>query len=165
MSATFTDMRVLLPLLATLFGCGVFAPGARNSADRAHEVEPKCVGVTDASVARMTNPASIAAVEPVYGYALGGPNGRQARLRGAKLHLSSEAGLTKEAIRRTLQCHQARVLLGMSTPQLNDPYALPDQWVDIAVNTGDDGWLVEVASDETDDARTILDRARQYSSQ
>jgi hypothetical protein len=146
-------------------GCGVLAPDAKTSADRAHEVEPQCTGVTDDTLARITAPASISAVEPAYSYALGGPNGREARLRGARIHLQPALSGTKGGLTRTLQCHQARVLLGKSQSPANDPYALPDQWLDIDVNAGDDGFVVEVAAAETDDARLVLDRARQYSQQ
>jgi len=119
--------------------------------------------VTDASLARVMAPASIGAVEPSYSYVLGGPNGRSARLRGAKIHLAANAAATKEVLARTLRCHEARVLLGKAESRDNDPYTLPDQWLDIDVDVTDDGWVVQVGADETEDARVVLDRARQYS--
>lgn len=155
----------LIVVCAFAAGCGVLTPDIRTSADRAHEVEPRCTGITDDSLARITAPTTITSVEPSYSYALGGPNGREARLRGAKLHLQPALAGTKGGLTRTLQCHQARVLLGKSQSPANDPYALPDEWLDIDVNSGDDGFVVEVAAAETDDAQLVLDRARQYSQQ
>src|ERR1700690_468505 len=98
-------------------GCGVFAPQSRTSADRAREAEPKCNGVSDGSIAHVTSPTSISLVEPAYSYVLGGPNGRAARLRGAKIHLATGDGLTKETLTRTLRCHEARVVLGKTQPR------------------------------------------------
>lgn len=161
--ARVAEMRLVLVACLLATGCGALTPDARSCSQRARETEPRCAGVTDESVARILAPASIDAVEPAYSYALGGPNGRQARLSGAKIHLAANTGATKEALTRTLRCHEARVLLGKAESRANDPYTLSEQWLDIDVDSTDDGWVVQVATDQTDDAQTVLDRARLYS--
>lgn len=152
-------MRFTTFTLLLVTGCGVLAPVAQVSTDHARDTEPRCAGVTDGS---LTSKTRIDSVEPAYSYALGGPNGREARLCGAKIHVAPTDGLTKETLTRTLRCHEARVLLGKTQPTDNDPYALPERWLDIDVEAVDDGFVVQVAAAETVDAQRVLDRARQF---
>jgi hypothetical protein len=47
-------------------------------------------------------------------------------------------------------------------PLVNDPYVLPDRWVDIDVDSEGDGFVAQVQSDKFDDAREVLERARRF---
>jgi hypothetical protein len=110
----------------------------------------------------LLSPSAIDSVEPAYAYAQGGPNGRQARLRGARIHLRPLAGLSRESIARGLECHEARAVLGLSKPRGDEPYTLPERWLHIDVESEGDGFLVLVQADDPDDARRVLERARLF---
>src|SRR5262245_59939853 len=129
-------MRWLLPAL--LAGC--FLSPVRDTptpADFARAVEPKCRNVGEVQTV-------IDSVEPALSYTLGGPNGREAHMRGARIHLQPLAGQTREALARALECHEAAVVLGRAAARPDDPYVLPDRWLAIDVASEDDGFVVLV---------------------
>jgi hypothetical protein len=155
-------MRGFVGALAScLIGCFLSpVPDTRTPADRAREIDPKCRGVAETEAAPLLSAASIDGVEPSYSYVLGGPNRREARFCGARIHIQPVPGATRESIVRALECHEASVLLGRVTLKENDPYTLPDRWLSIDVESERDGFAIDVRSDDTDDARRVLDRAR-----
>jgi len=108
------------------------------------------------------SPAAIDSVEPAYSYSLGGPNGREAHLRGARIHVRPVAGLSRESIARSLECHQARVTLGLEKPRSGDPYALPGGWLSIAVDSEGDAFVVVVQTNDHGDANRLLERAQLF---
>ncbi len=104
----------------------------------------------------------IDSVEPAYEYAIGGPNGRIARLVGAQIHMHPIEGTSREWVERALECHEARVAFGEACPSNDDPYRPAHAWVDIDVQSDHDGYIVRLTSDDVDDAHAILDRARAF---
>jgi hypothetical protein len=128
-------------------------PDMRTAADHAREVQPHCNGVADLDVV-------IDSVEPAYSYVPAGPNTHDAHLRGAQIRLKPGPGLTKESIQLALECHEAAVTLGRRPPPPDDPYFLPDTWLEINVDSRGDGFIVRVLTDAIDDARSVLARAR-----
>jgi len=92
----------------------------------------------------------------------GGPNGREAHLRGARVHLRPLQGVTREVLARTLECHEARVTLGVAGALPNDPWVLPGTWLDIDVDSESDGFVAEALTNDLDAAKQLLDRARAY---
>jgi hypothetical protein len=159
--------RPILLLAACLVACsGVpfLVPDTRTPAYRAREVEPKCKDFGEAAVAPMLAPSAIDMVEPAYSYVKSGPVDREARLRGARIRIKPLPGFSKETIERSVECHQARVVLGQAPALADDPYVLPDHWLDIDVESEGDGFAVLVRSDETDTARQLLARAQRYAS-
>jgi hypothetical protein len=133
----------------------------RTPADRARELEAKC-----RSTPGETTPALLASavdsVEPAYSHVSSGPGDREARLRGARLHVRPLPGLSRESLQRDLECHQMRVTLGSAPPLANDPYVLPDRWIDIDVDSEGDGFVAQVRTDKFDDAKEVLARARRF---
>ncbi|HEY5239916.1 MAG TPA: hypothetical protein VIJ22_00560, partial [Polyangiaceae bacterium] len=144
-----------------LGGCHFFVPDTRTPADYAREVAPRCTVFSEETVAPLLSPGAIDTVEPAYFHVQSGPGDRQARLRGARIHLQPFAGMSRESIARGLECHESRVVLGM-TPVAHDPYALAGRWLDIEVESEKDGFVVDVGSDAIPTARDVLDRARQF---
>ena len=128
-------------------------PDMRTAADHAREIEPRCRGIVDASLV-------IDSVAPAYSYISGGPVGRDAHMRGAEIHLRPGPGLTKEGIQRALECHEALATLGRLQAIPDDPYFLPDVWLEINADSEGDGFVVRVLVDALDDARNVLARAR-----
>ena len=147
---------------ATLCGCSFFVPDARTPADRARAIEVKCHDLNEGDARALLSPEAIDAVEPAYSYVTGGPNGRDAHLRGARLHLRPLPGLSRESLTRSLECHEARVTLGSVLASAGDPYALRDRWLSIDVESEGDGFVALVRTDDLDAARRVLDRARLF---
>ena len=135
-------------------------PDVRTPADRAHELDAKCRGVPESLAAPFLSPAAIDGVEPATAYVMGGPNGHESRLRGARIHFRPLPGATKESIARALECHAAGVVLGRIGAREDDPYTLPGRWLVIEVESERDGFVAVVTSDDLDDARRVLERAR-----
>lgn len=156
-------MRTLRLLLASVASCAAFAPTApRTPVDRAHELDAKCTGFVDANAARTLSPDVVDAVEPAYARIKGGPNGFDARLRGARIRMQPLSHATSETIQRTLACHQAGVLVGREPPLADDPYAAADKWLDIGVVSEGDGFAVLVETSDSDTARAVLERAKRF---
>jgi hypothetical protein len=149
-----------LPAFLSLVGCTFFVPDTRTPADFAREIAPRCAGFTDADAALA--PSSVDAVEPAYSRVQSGPADRQARLRGARVHLRPVAGVSRESIARSVECHEARVVLGTAAPFADDPYAAPGRWLDIDVDSEKDGFVVTVGSDDVPTARDAIERARRF---
>jgi hypothetical protein len=155
-------MRPRMVVLCVLSGCHFFVPDTRTPADHAREVAPRCQGFTDESAATLLSPAAIDSVEPAYSYVQSGPGDRQARLRGARIHLKPIAALSRESIARSLECHESRSLLGSTPPAVDDPYAVASQWLDIDVDSEKDGFVVRVQTDDAPTAREVLARAKRF---
>lgn len=125
-------------------------------------MQAKCGPFAEESVAALLSPNAIDSVEPTYSYVMGGPNAREARLGGARIHVRPLPGLSRELVQRSLECHEARATLGVVTAQPDDPYVLPDRWLTIDVESEGDSFVVHVRADDPDDARRILDRAARF---
>lgn len=140
-------------------------PDMRTPADFARDVAPRCDGFTDEGAAVLLSPGAIEAVEPSVAHVKSGPNDREARLRGARIHVRPAQGLSPESIARSLECHESRVVLGTSAAPADDPYSLAGRWLDIHVDSEGDGFVVRVepeASGDADAAREVLERARRF---
>lgn len=155
-------MRSWPSLLLLLAGCHFFVPDTRTPADRAREVSPHCQGFTEEAAGPLLSATAIDAVEPAYFHVQSGPGDRQARLRGALIHLRPVATSSRESIARSLECHQSRVVLGATPASVDEPYAFPGQWLDIDVDSTRDGFVVQVGSDDVSTARDVLARAKRF---
>jgi hypothetical protein len=152
-------------LLALLAACkyNPLIGDTRTPADFAHEVVPRCQGSSEQDVAPLLSPDSVDSVEPAMSYVQSGSGGdREARLRGARILLRPAPGMSRETLTRSLECHESRVVLGAVAPGADDPYSLPDRWLDIDVDSERDGFVVLVRIDEFQDARRVLDRAKSF---
>jgi hypothetical protein len=136
--------------------------GVRTPAERAHELEPRCARFSDEAIARALAPALVESVEPAYSYVSSGPIDRQARLRGARVHLRPVSDMSRESLERSLECHQARVVIGTAKELVSDPYVLPGRWVDLDTDSEGDGFVVVIKADAVSDARDVLARARRF---
>jgi hypothetical protein len=155
----------LLALAAAFVGCGgipFLVPDTRTAADHAREIEPKCQGFGEETSAPLLSPGVVDSVEPAYSYVKSGPDDHEARLRGARIHVKPLPGFSREAMARSLECHESRVTLGRVAARTDDPYVLTDQWLDIDVDSEGDGFVVMVRADSIDVARRVLERAQLF---
>jgi hypothetical protein len=153
-----------LPFVLAACAYNPLLPDVRTAADRAREVAPRCRGFSEEAAAPLLSPSAVESVEPSYSYVQSGPGDREARLRGARIHVRPLPGLSRESIQRGLECHESRVVLGQPPASASDPYQLAGHWLDIDVNSEGDGFVVKVEPTETDVdlARDVLARARQF---
>jgi hypothetical protein len=137
-------------------------PDMRTAADHAHEVEARCKADPNRPIDETLPPSAIDSVGPAYSYVHSGPMDPEARLRGSSIHVRPLPGMGKESLGRMLECHQVAVTLSGRPPAGDDPYVLPDQWLDIDVDSDRDGFVVLVRTDQFDTARQVLARAKLY---
>jgi hypothetical protein len=134
----------------------------KTAVDRARAVEPKCASISDVKVASLASPSSIESVEASYSFVPSTATDHEARLRGALIHVRPVAGMSKEALARGLECHEAKVTLGRAPSFTDDPYTLPDHWLSIDVDSDGDGFAVNVRADDFRDAGRVLERAKLF---
>jgi hypothetical protein len=136
-------------------------PDPRGAEQRAHELDDRCARTSEATDAPALSPAVVEGVEPAYGAVQSG-NDRAFRLRGARLRIAPRPEFSTESLRRSLECHEARVTLGGAAPLADDPFVLAGSWIDIDVSSTGDGFVVAVVVDDIPKARVVLARARSY---
>ena len=157
------DGTCLVALVLAACAYNPLLPDIRTAGDRARGVAPRCRGFSEEAATPLLSPSAVDSVEPSYSYVQSGPGDREARLRGARIHVRPLPGLSRESIQRSLECHESRVVLAQSPAPAADPYQLSGHWLDIDVDSEGDGFVVKVEPTETDTdlAREVLARARQ----
>jgi hypothetical protein len=152
-----------LTLMFSVSGCALSPiPDTRTPTDYARNLEPKCRDIANDPNMQALNPSSVDSVDAAYAFVMGGPNGRSARLRGARIQMKPIAGTSKESLTRALECHEANVVLGRATAVADDPYVLADRWLDIEVTSEGDSFVALVTTDDFNDAREVLARAKRF---
>jgi hypothetical protein len=106
----------------------------------------------------------VLAVEPLYSHVITSNNNSEERVAGAKLLVRPPNGVTADEFTRVLQCHSARVLLGQVNPDTvaNDPYWLPDTWVNINVRPENGNFAITISADSVHDNLQVFGRANHY---
>jgi hypothetical protein len=94
-------------------------------------------------------------------------NDSEERVNGAELLVRPPAGVSAEQMTRILQCHSARILLGQIRRDaiLEDPYWLPDTWVNIEVRPENGNFAITVSADSVRDNLQVFARVRKYADQ
>lgn len=154
---------MLVGTFLSVGGCAYnpLLPDLRTASDRAREVAPLCARLSEAVDAEALSPSIVVDVGPWYKYVASG-NDRRVRLRGAQLHVQAKPNLSAEVLQLSLECHQARVMLGSARELEHDPYVFPDTWLDIDTHSAGDSFVVGIQVDDMDKARAVLARARQF---
>jgi hypothetical protein len=145
-------------------GCAVlapFVPESRTPLDRARNLEPHCKTFREAATAQLYSPEVVDRVDPAYSYVASGSD-RRANLSGAAVHVRPLPGLSPETMTRSLECHQASIILGSAPASEDDPYVLPGRWLDLDVSSEGDGFVAYARINSIPDAREVLDRARRF---
>lgn len=109
----------------------------------------------------LTSPGVIQQVAPLY--QLMHTHGEsQHRLIGAQLCIPALPGLTTAWLERTLRCHGALVSLGRLSSSSDDPYFLPDGWVEIEARSEGGCLMVTLRGESPEQDRRILARATSF---
>jgi hypothetical protein len=154
---------------ATLLLAGI-APAcvseAPTPAARAANVERlQCSGARESQEdLRILQTTTVVSAEPTYfPMTTGGASGA-GTITGAKLVVRAPEGVSSIDLARALQCHSARTLLGQvdSASISDDPYSLPDAWVDIDVKPEGSLLAVRVTADRVPQNLALLHRAMAY---
>jgi hypothetical protein len=106
----------------------------------------------------------VLAVEPIYSHVMTSRSNSEERVSGAKLLVRPPQGVSAEDLTRILQCHSARILLGQVNRDTvpNDPYWLPDTWVNIDVKPEDGNFAITVRANSVDENLEVFSRANHY---
>jgi hypothetical protein len=148
-----------------LLGCAT-VPGPHSADERARQArrdeQQHCSGAP--ADLRPLAPPNVERVEPLYFTVQHGRGNVDRELRGAQLYIRPAAGVTPQWIEAALACHRARRVLGRGdeAAPAQDPFVLPNAWVDIQVNAGDAAFVVTVRSEEPRDNAELLARARAF---
>ena len=161
-----SQQRRLFCIGALVLGGCATVPGPHSADERARQAlrdeQQHCSG--GAADLRPLAPPNVERVEPLYFTVQHGRGNVDRELRGAQLYVRPSAGVTPQWIEAALMCHRARRVLGRgdeATPA-QDPFVLPNAWVDIQVNAGDAAFVVTVRSEEPRDNAELLARARAF---
>jgi hypothetical protein len=112
---------------------------------------------------KLVRSMAVLRVKPIYSPVRSNTSTEE-RLNGAKLVVRSPSHVSAEQMTRILQCHSARMVLGHLDDSLvpNDPYWLPERWVNIDVKPENGALVVTVSADTIRDNLLVLSRANHY---
>jgi hypothetical protein len=151
---------------SALSGCGSCSwfpllPDDRSIVDHAHELDEICEEDAGPPVADAFSPSIVESVQAAYVHMNAGAGG-DLRLRGVNLHLRPTVNMPVGVLQRSLECHEAAVVLGNAMEVPQDPYVLPGAWLDITVSATSEGLMAAVLTDRPDDARRVVERAHNF---
>jgi hypothetical protein len=124
----------------------------------------QCEGTNAQNDLRLLQSTTVLKAEPLYSHVVTGKNDSEERVTGAKLLIRPPDDVSAEHLTRILQCHSAKVLLGQvdASQFADDPYVLPDSWVDIDVKPQSGNFLVTLRTDNIPDGLSVLHRATAF---
>ncbi len=122
----------------------------------------QCPGVEHEDIA-ILHGTTVLRAEPIY-TRQPSKSGEEVRVSGVKLLIRPPEGVSVEQLTRTLQCHSARALLGqVDRSQLpDDPYWLPDEWLDISVGSENGNYAVSLRADTVSKNLQVFNRVSAY---
>jgi hypothetical protein len=148
--------------LSFLLGCATSPPPTVKAA----QVEQiQCDQSTSPEEgARILETTKVISSEPIYSNVPSTYGDVEHRVNGAKLVVRPPEGVSSERMTRILQCHSARQLLGQSdhSELANDPYWLPDSWIEIRVTPEDGNYAVTLEANTIAKSLQVYHRAVAY---
>jgi hypothetical protein len=156
----------VLVLPVVLFGCSAFLPHRPDRISEAREKESAVCprGGAPDYPSGLFERGSVTQVEPIYSSVRTGRSGNESRLQGARLKLRPIAGMTTTSLEALLICHQARRVLGRGgeVELQDDPYWLPNSWLDIGVDSEAGNFVVSLRARNITEANELLSRAEAF---
>ncbi len=157
---------LLLVSSAVALACGACEIEATPEARAANVAQLQCGDPKAAAdEARVLHDTTIVKVQPMLFRA--GADVRSdgiMRVEGIKLLVRPPEGVSNEEMARILQCHSAKAILGRVDPALvaNDPYLLPDVFVEIEVVSEQGFVVVKESADRVWQNLALLHRATAF---
>jgi hypothetical protein len=140
-----------------LSGCSWFNGGSLT--DKAtHAERIQCDAATTPEELRVVQTTRVLQVE---GKFMNDGNG-VSKVVATRILLRPPEGVSVDKMTRILQCHNARAVLGRAAPLTNDPYSLPNTWLDIDVREQEGNFVAVVGADRTTDNIRLLERAKAF---
>jgi hypothetical protein len=154
-----------------LVGClgvaGALSACAMNAPPTAKAAEVERTQCADNGAAqddiRLLQATTVLKAEPIYSR-IHTNTGEEKRVSGATLLIRPPSGATADRLAAVLQCHSARVLLGQvdRSQFADDPYWLPDAWLDINVTPEAGNFAVTLQADSVAKNIEVLSRATAF---
>jgi hypothetical protein len=155
----------ILGAAATAAACASTPPPTVTAAEVTRE---QCDSRANAERgAPLIRSATVLRVDPLYSNVPTAYGNIEERVNGAQLLVRPPPGVSPEDLTRDLQCHSAALVLGqVSSPDVaDDPYWLPNSWVNIEVRPENGNYLITVSADTIDKSLEVLRRANRYAEQ
>jgi hypothetical protein len=139
---------------------GKIAPAAKAASVEQLQCDHRTPG-EDVSLLQGT---TVLGASPLYSHVITGKNDSEERVTGAKLLVRPPEGVSPERLTRVIQCHSARALLGQvdTSRFADDPYWLPDAWLDIEVKPENGNYEVVLRADSIPAGLKVLHRATAF---
>jgi hypothetical protein len=159
--------KLRFTLGAVTLGCAVGACAARvpPTAKAARVEQVQCArGQTPGEDVRLLQTTAVLSATPLYSHVMTGKDDSASRVTGAKLVVRPPEGVSAERLTRILQCHSAQVLLGQvdTSSFADDPYYLPNAWLDIEVKPDSGNFEVVLRADTVAEGLSVLRRATAF---
>jgi hypothetical protein len=157
--------RMFMAAVAILAPACASSPPPPAKAAQAEQIECRN-GLTPQQEVRLVEGVSVLHNEQLYvDVNSGREDGLMHVANGALLIVVPPPSVTTEAMTRGLRCHAARAVLGQTDESRfpNDPYWLPNAWLDITVGPASGpyagNYAVTVSADDIDKNIAVLHRA------
>jgi hypothetical protein len=113
---------------------------------------------------RVLSATTVIEAEPIYFHLSASQGSGEKRVSGAKLLVRQPDGVSSDEMTQMLLCHSAKALLGQVDMGAfpNDPYFLPDAWVDIDVKPENGFLAVRISADKVWQNLEVLHRATAF---
>jgi hypothetical protein len=158
-------VRALAAGLLTVPGLACFPEGPLPAAKAAQVERAECGAPFDeASAQRLLKTIAVAATAPKYMPMFSSRLAGGVLVTGVRILIRPPEGLSTGQVERLLQCHCARaVLFQVDESQLtDDPFWLPDDWVDISVVEKEGDYLVTVEGTNVQHNIDVYERAKTF---
>ncbi|HEV3192517.1 MAG TPA: hypothetical protein VGY54_18535 [Polyangiaceae bacterium] len=159
-----TVLAVVTVAISALLASGVYGCLVTRSTLSAKAADVEQLQCTDAkpsqSEMQVFQTMTVIRVDGQYSYHSSGVG----KVVGTRIVVRPPEGISTERMTRILQCHGAQALLGHIDPSQvsNDPYWLPDAWVEIDVKSEAGNYVAFLTTDTVSDNLRIMRRATAF---
>jgi hypothetical protein len=150
--------RAALTALLLFLGAGITAGCATAPrSETAYEAQAQCDPAAESQLQPVLDGSAVESVTPLY--VKPGSEGAEPgpQLLGASIRVRPLWGESREWLTRALACHKVRTPSGAPTSAQADPFALPDESIDVA--SAADGYRITVRGGTPDAGHELLRRA------
>jgi hypothetical protein len=158
--------KAFFVVAVAVVACGASACAAKVApAAKAASVEQlQCDHRPSGEEMSVLQSTTVLGASPLYSHVITGKNDSEERVTGAKLLVRPPEGVSPELLTRIIQCHSARALLGQvdTSHFSDDPYWLPDAWLDIEVKPDNGNYAVVLQAESVPDGLKVLHRATAF---